>query len=230
MEPDTDGVPVPPELQSLLDRGVITWRQLGQLMGHPDMTRPAGPEGKPAVAVEPLGEVLGHIVGELYHAFAALGVDSQLLGVIGSWGDTLPEARVLSGLHAWNAQFRGLTPDQWTAVKDGKRVEGQAMSGEKWRLLGPGDVTQPGDEVLKYAGTWSRLGNPCVLGLTLRGGIESIFRRRVTPAEEHADELLSALRTLTDLCYDRNADPKARADAEYAATVAIAKTEGRAAS
>ena len=31
-----------------------------------------------------------------------LGADNGLLGTVGSWGDSLPEKDVLSGLRAWN--------------------------------------------------------------------------------------------------------------------------------
>ncbi len=41
------------------------------------------------------------IVSELYRALVLLGAQSNLLGIVGSWGD-LPEAEVLSGLKAWN--------------------------------------------------------------------------------------------------------------------------------
>jgi hypothetical protein len=42
------------------------------------------------------------IVGELYRTLVLLGADNGLLGTIGSWGDSLSEERVLSGLKAWN--------------------------------------------------------------------------------------------------------------------------------
>jgi hypothetical protein len=43
------------------------------------------------------------IVSELYRALVLLGAKSDLLGTVGSWGDSLPEAEVLSSLRAWNA-------------------------------------------------------------------------------------------------------------------------------
>lgn len=43
------------------------------------------------------------IVSELYRALVLLGAQSDLLGTVGSWGDSIPETEVLSGLRAWNA-------------------------------------------------------------------------------------------------------------------------------
>lgn len=42
------------------------------------------------------------IVVEIYLALVLLGAESDLLGTVGSWGDSLPEEDVLSGLKAWN--------------------------------------------------------------------------------------------------------------------------------
>jgi hypothetical protein len=42
------------------------------------------------------------IVSELYQTLVLLGAGSDLLGTVGSWGDSLPEENVLSGLKAWN--------------------------------------------------------------------------------------------------------------------------------
>lgn len=42
------------------------------------------------------------IVAEIYRAFVLLGAGNDLLGLIGSWGDSLPAENVLSGLRAWN--------------------------------------------------------------------------------------------------------------------------------
>ena len=47
------------------------------------------------------------IITEIYNACAALGADSWLLGAIGSWGDSLPDAAVLDRLQAWNAAAKG---------------------------------------------------------------------------------------------------------------------------
>ena len=42
------------------------------------------------------------IVNEIYRAFVLLGAESDLLGTVGSWGDSLSEEDVLSGLRCWN--------------------------------------------------------------------------------------------------------------------------------
>lgn len=42
------------------------------------------------------------IVNEVYRALVLLGADSDLLGTIGSWGDSLPESDVLANLKGWN--------------------------------------------------------------------------------------------------------------------------------
>jgi hypothetical protein len=44
------------------------------------------------------------IVSEIYRTLVLLGAQSDLLGTVGSWGDSLPEAEVLSGLKAWNGR------------------------------------------------------------------------------------------------------------------------------
>jgi len=46
------------------------------------------------------------IVGELYRALVLLGASSDLLGTIGSWGDSLPEADVLANLKGWNREAK----------------------------------------------------------------------------------------------------------------------------
>lgn len=43
------------------------------------------------------------IVLELYRSLVLLGAESDLLGTVGSWGDTLPDEDVLAGLQQWNA-------------------------------------------------------------------------------------------------------------------------------
>ena len=43
------------------------------------------------------------IVLEVYKAAESLGAKSDLLGLIGSWGDSLPDPDVLEGLREWNA-------------------------------------------------------------------------------------------------------------------------------
>ena len=42
------------------------------------------------------------IVNEIYRAFALLGAEADLLGTVGSWGDSLPDEHVLANLRAWN--------------------------------------------------------------------------------------------------------------------------------
>ncbi len=42
------------------------------------------------------------IVSEVYRALVLMGANSDLLGTIGSWGDSLPDADVLANLKAWN--------------------------------------------------------------------------------------------------------------------------------
>jgi hypothetical protein len=43
------------------------------------------------------------IINEIYRAFVLLGAANDLLGTVGSWGDSLSESNVLSGLRAWNS-------------------------------------------------------------------------------------------------------------------------------
>jgi hypothetical protein len=42
------------------------------------------------------------IVSELYRTLVLLGAGSDLLGTIGSWGDSLSDQDVLDNLKAWN--------------------------------------------------------------------------------------------------------------------------------
>jgi hypothetical protein len=50
------------------------------------------------------------IVSEIYRTLVLLGAGSDLLGTIGSWGDSLSDADVFSNLQAWNsATARELT-------------------------------------------------------------------------------------------------------------------------
>jgi len=42
------------------------------------------------------------IVHELYRTLVLLGAGSDLLGTVGSWGDSLPEGDVLANLKGWN--------------------------------------------------------------------------------------------------------------------------------
>jgi hypothetical protein len=43
------------------------------------------------------------IVSEIYRTLVLLGAGSDLLGTVGSWGDSLSDADVLGNLKAWNA-------------------------------------------------------------------------------------------------------------------------------
>jgi hypothetical protein len=43
------------------------------------------------------------VVTEIYKAMEKLGAGSDLLGIVGSWGESLPESQVLSMLRGWNA-------------------------------------------------------------------------------------------------------------------------------
>ncbi len=42
------------------------------------------------------------IILELYHAFALLGADFDLLGTVGSWKNSMSDEYTLSSLKAWN--------------------------------------------------------------------------------------------------------------------------------
>lgn len=46
--------------------------------------------------------VTREVVNEIYKAFQTLGAESDLLGIVGSWGDSIPEADVLTMLKGWN--------------------------------------------------------------------------------------------------------------------------------
>jgi hypothetical protein len=39
---------------------------------------------------------------EIYRALVLLGAEFDLLGTVGSWGDSLPDDDVLAGLRQWN--------------------------------------------------------------------------------------------------------------------------------
>lgn len=43
------------------------------------------------------------IVGELYEALRKVGAKSDLLTIVGSWGDTQDDQWVLEALRKWNA-------------------------------------------------------------------------------------------------------------------------------
>jgi hypothetical protein len=61
------------------------------------------------------------IVEELYRSLVLLGAQSDLLGTVGSWGDSLPDHAVLSGLRCWNhAMFQEIK----------QRIEHYEISGD----------------------------------------------------------------------------------------------------
>jgi hypothetical protein len=56
-------------------------------------------QGSEDIATKPNPE----IVNEIYRALVLLGAGNDLLGTVGSWGDSLTESSVLCGLRAWNS-------------------------------------------------------------------------------------------------------------------------------
>jgi len=46
----------------------------------------------------------GAIKDEISRALVLLGADRELLGTVGSWGETLPDKEVLRLLKEWNAR------------------------------------------------------------------------------------------------------------------------------
>ena len=50
-----------------------------------------------------LTETQGMIVSQLCHAVRDLGGDQGLLSILGSWGDTLPDAEILQMLTEYNS-------------------------------------------------------------------------------------------------------------------------------
>ena len=54
-------------------------------------------------------QVNQEIVSELYRTLVLLGAESDLLGTVGSWGDSLSDQDVLSNLKMWNQEsMRGI--------------------------------------------------------------------------------------------------------------------------
>ena len=49
-----------------------------------------------------LSKIDGQIKEELYKALDLLGAKSDLLGIVGSWGDTQDDEWVLNELREWN--------------------------------------------------------------------------------------------------------------------------------
>jgi hypothetical protein len=54
-----------------------------------------------------MSAVNSEVVSEIYKAMEKLGAGSDLLGIVGSWGDSLPESQVLSMLRGWNGRTAG---------------------------------------------------------------------------------------------------------------------------
>jgi hypothetical protein len=48
------------------------------------------------------------IVNEIYKALEGLNAPPMLLGIVGSWGDTLTDEEVLAALKSWNSGVRQL--------------------------------------------------------------------------------------------------------------------------
>jgi len=51
-------------------------------------------------------DITAQIAREISIALERLGADEELLAIIGSWRDTLPDAEVLALLRQWNATGR----------------------------------------------------------------------------------------------------------------------------
>jgi hypothetical protein len=52
--------------------------------------------------MKPLTPIQLKIKDEIYKALEKLGAKSDLLGIIGSWGDTYTDEEVLEKLNKWN--------------------------------------------------------------------------------------------------------------------------------
>jgi hypothetical protein len=59
------------------------------------------------------------VVNELYRALVLLGADNDLLGTVGSWGNSLPDEDVLANLQGWN---------EATLIETRQRIEHYEMS------------------------------------------------------------------------------------------------------
>jgi hypothetical protein len=57
------------------------------------------------------------IRAEIYQAFEGLGADKHLLGIVGSWGDTLTDDVVLDLLKTWNS---GQYKAHWKTLVNGE--------------------------------------------------------------------------------------------------------------
>lgn len=108
------------------------------------------------------------------------------------------------------------------------------LSTGKWRLLEVGEVTRPGDEFyMTYRHGWVPLtgeSHDHFESLTITESCATPYRRRMTPAEERAEELLASLKELVGWINDAETDWLAQRDYQVIdcrAYAAIAKSEGR---
>lgn len=60
-----------------------------------------------SLVVETLTPVQYAIIRELATALCDLGATSGLMGIVMSWGDTLPESEILEQLKEWNQRYPG---------------------------------------------------------------------------------------------------------------------------
>lgn len=89
----------------ILDEPLLWWNGDPDEEGSVEMPPSSAPPRDPLAAVlaEQIQEkaITCQIMQEITRALTLLGADIKLLGAIGSWGDTLSDAEVLSGLKDW---------------------------------------------------------------------------------------------------------------------------------
>ena len=56
---------------------------------------------KSSKRVQPYPPLADDIIQEVYRSMELLGADKELLALIGSWNETLPDEMVLEGLRFW---------------------------------------------------------------------------------------------------------------------------------
>jgi len=66
--------------------------------------------------------IADQIIRELYRSVELLGADEQLLALIGSWNETLPDKTVLEGLQFWIKQKRAELRRSKSGVQLSKRA------------------------------------------------------------------------------------------------------------
>jgi hypothetical protein len=76
------------------------------------VTTKRGVFGRPSVSRRPATDMTARIAGEICTTLEWLGADGELLGIVGSWHDTLGDAEVLSILREYNAGRRALHQPQ----------------------------------------------------------------------------------------------------------------------